>query len=86
MKRDIILTSEETNTLLKFLYSSLSSMPKGKVKSFLEHRQVSVNSSVTTKFDYPIKPNDVVKISMSEGTVKTHGIEIIYEDDYLIAV
>lgn len=86
MKKDIILNVSEKSELLKFLYAELQEMPRGKVKSYLEHRQVSVNGSVTTKFNLELKPCDIVKISMGEGTRETRGIEIIYEDEHLLAV
>lgn len=86
MKKDIILNVSESSELLKFLYAELSAIPRGKVKSYLEHRQVMVNGSVTTKFNLALKPRDVVKISMSEGARETRGLEIVYEDEYLLAV
>lgn len=86
MKKDIEIKVNENGKLLAYLYGELSNIARGKVKSYLEHRQISVNGMVTTKFDHPLKAGDAVKISMSEGSVKTHGIEIIYEDEYLVAV
>lgn len=86
MKKDIEIKANDSGKLLAFLYGELSRIPRGKVKSYLEHRQISVNGIVTTKYDHPVKCGDVVKISMSEGSVKTHGIEVIYEDEYLLAV
>ncbi len=86
MKKDIVLTARESAALLAFLYGELKKTPRGKVKSYLEHRQISVNGTVTTKFDHQINAGDIVKISMSEGSVKVRGIEIIYEDDYFVAV
>ena len=86
MKKDIVLNASEDAKLLEFLYAQLKTMPRGKVKSYLEHRQVSVNGSVTTKFNTQLKTGDSVKISMNEGAKETRGIEIIYEDEYLLAV
>ncbi len=86
MKNDIIIAVTESGKLLSFLYGELSKLPRGKVKSFLEHRQISVNGIVTTRFDHPINRGDTVKISMSEGSTKPQGIEIIYEDDFFVAV
>ena len=86
MKKDIVLNVKCDGELLKFMHESLTNIPRGKVKSFLEHRQVSVNGSVTTKYNFAIKSGDVVKISVNEGTRETRGIEIIYEDEYLLAV
>lgn len=86
MRKEIILNVEEAGELLKFLHECLSNIPRGKVKSYLEHRQVSVNGSVTTKFNFPIKQGDTVKITTAEGTKETRGIEIIYEDEDFLAV
>lgn len=86
MKRDIELNVKEGAKLLAYLHGELSNIPRGKVKSYLEHRQISVNGIITTKYDYPLKAGDLVKISMNEGSVKTHGVEVIYEDEYLLAV
>ncbi len=86
MKKDIVLKVNEDGELLKFLYAALSSQPKGKVKSYLEHRQVLVNGIVTTKFNLPLEAGDEVRVSLSEGSVKPHGIDIIYEDSDFVAV
>ncbi|MBQ9986092.1 MAG: RluA family pseudouridine synthase [Oscillospiraceae bacterium] len=86
MKKDIVLIADEKGELLKFLYEKLSNIPRGKVKSFLEHRQISVNGIVTTKFNFAIKQGDTVKITTAEGTKETRGIEIIYEDEEFLAV
>lgn len=86
MKKDILLQVGESTELLKFLYAELKSMPRGKVKSYLEHRQISVNGSVTTKFNFAIKPGDIVKVSMNEGAKETGGLQIIYEDEHLLAI
>lgn len=86
MKKDIILNVCESAELLKFLYASLEKLPRGKIKSYLEHRQVSVNGVVTTKFNLALSKGDTVKISLGEGTSAVRNIEIIYEDEYLLAV
>ncbi|MBE6912479.1 MAG: RluA family pseudouridine synthase [Ruminococcaceae bacterium] len=86
MKKEIILNVEEPSELLKFMYAEIKGVPKGKIKSFLEHRQVSVNGIVTTKFNHPVKSGDTVKISTGEGTRETRGIKIVYEDEWIVAV
>ena len=86
MKKDIIINAKECGELLKVMYSELANLPRGKVKSYLEHRQVSVNGIVTTKYNFEIKSGDIIKISTNEGARETRGIEIIYEDEHLLAV
>ncbi len=86
MKKDMVFEVQESAKLLEFLYREVKGLPRGKIKSCLEHRQVFVNSMVTTRFDYEINAGDTVKISAAEGSRKTHGIEIIYEDEFLVAI
>ena len=86
MKRDMVFEVRESGELLKFMYEEVKGVPRGKIKSFLEHRQVSVNGLVTTKFNLALKPGDTVKISTGEGTRETRGIKIIYEDEWIVAV
>ncbi|MBQ6845736.1 MAG: RluA family pseudouridine synthase [Oscillospiraceae bacterium] len=86
MKKEIILNVKEPSELLKLMYAEIKGVPKGKIKSFLEHRQVSVNGIVTTKFNHPVKSGDTVKISTGEGTRETRGIKIVYEDEWIVAV
>ena len=86
MKRDMVFEVRENGELLKFMYEEVKGVPRGKIKSFLEHRQVSVNGLVTTKFNQALKAGDTVKISTGEGTRETRGIKIIYEDEWIVAV
>ena len=79
MKRDMVFEVRESGELLKFMYEEVKGVPRGKIKSFLEHRQVSVNGLVTTKFNQVLKEGDTVKISTGEGTRETRGIKIIYD-------
>ncbi len=86
MKKDIIINISSEGELLKVLYEELKKLPRGKVKSYLEHRQVLVNGVVTTKFNHPLRTGDTVKILLGEGTQTKRGLQIIYEDEYLLAV
>ena len=86
-KPDIIFTAAEDSELLECVVKQLVDVPKGKIKSYLEHRQISVNGYVTSKFDYRVKGGHTVRIRRSGTAVPSEfEIEIIYEDDYLLAV
>lgn len=86
MKKDIILKAEAPSPLLEFMRRELKNLPSGRVKSFLEHRQVSVDGVVTTKFNFPLREGQVVKISMAQGASKDCGLDVIYEDEWIVAV
>ena len=86
MKKDKVIIAERGGTLLEYLREALPQTPHGKIKSYLTHRQISVEGEVTTRYDFPVTAGAIIKISESGGSVPTRGIEIIYEDDFLLAV
>lgn len=81
-------TVNEEGTLLPFLFSVMSDKSRTTVKSFLTHRQVSVNGCATTRFDHPLSKGDIVEISKAKGreTFRHPMLSIVYEDEYLIVV
>lgn len=79
---------EKNALLLEYLYEVLTDYPKKKVKSFLGHGNILVNNKVVTKFNYPLKKNDIVRVILGKTMyqkAKPNGINIIYEDsDFLV--
>jgi len=84
-RRDIVFTAAEDGGLLAVTRRQLSHLPAGKVKSFLEHRQISVDGVVSTKFDHPVKAGQRISIAPA-GAAKTPPLPIIYEDEAILAV
>lgn len=82
------VTVQEPNTLLPFLIATLSQQSKSSVKAMLGHGQIAVNGQVSTQFDTPLVPNDVVTISYERGKVAfSHPmLSILWEDSQLIVV
>lgn len=82
------ITVEESNTLLPFLFAVLKEQSKSSVKSMLGYGQISVNGQVTTRFDAPLEPKDVVGISYERGKVEfSHPqLKIVWEDESFILV
>ena len=54
--------------LLNYLYSHIQVIPRGKIKSMLEHHQVLVNGVAITRFDYLLSKEDIVKIVKTSNT------------------
>lgn len=88
MKRNAItFKSDDNGLLLDILNDSLSnSFKRGKIKSFLEHSQVSINGVVTTKFNYTVQKGDSVSVCITPSNNIKIPFEVIYEDNYLIAI
>lgn len=83
-----VLEIGETDTLLNFLFTSLSHLSKTTVKSLLSHRQIAVNGKTTTQFDTLLKPGDKVFIGFDKASrpFSHPQIDIVYEDDFLIVI
>lgn len=87
-----------SDTLLEFLLRKCNTS-RNNVKSLLVRRQVLVNGSVVTQYDFPLAKDDEVKLSrkpMKEGeTVKKTAVKVVkprvvlkklYEDKEFLAV
>lgn len=79
---------QEAGTLLPFLFAHFAGRSKTTVKSYLAHRQVSVNGCITTQFDTPLKPGDRVEVNFGHAreAVSHPMLRIVYEDDDLIVI
>lgn len=82
------VTVKESTTLLPFLFQALAEQSKSSVKAMLAHGQISVNGRVTSQFDTPLTPNDIVGISYEKGKVPFNHplLKIVWEDDFVIVV
>ena len=82
----IIVNAPET--LLAFLFIHLTDRSRSAVKSLLRHGQIWVNGRVTTHFDTPLGPGDVVLISHERGRPAFNSpyLRIVWEDDSLIVI
>ncbi len=58
------------------------------IKSLLSHRQVSVNHRFITQFNYELQPGNEVVISRSKipEVIRYHGLQILFEDPFLIVI
>lgn len=86
-RKEINFMSADNGLLLDILNDGLSnSFKRGKIKSFLEHSQVSINGVVTTKYNYPVQKGDSVSVCLTPSNNIKIPFEVIYEDNYLIAI
>ncbi len=87
-KQDTVFHVDATDELLTFLMRKMDGKSRTAVKSLLGHRQVTVNGSVQTRHDTPLKAGDKVCISAGKGNVELRHpkLKLVYEDEYLIIV
>lgn len=76
------------DTLLAFLIKSMPDKSRTTVKSFLTHRQVSVNGCTTTQHDTALFPGDKVFVSREKGreSFRHPMLRIVFEDDHIIVI
>lgn len=79
---DLIVKND--SLLLEYLYENIKDKSKNNIKTLLKNG-VFVNDKITTKFDYKIKKGDKITIVLKKIDYD-NKIDVIYEDDDLIAV
>ncbi len=80
--------AEEDAFLREFLQKKLPEKSLNKIKSMLYHNQVVVNGIITSKYDYPVKAGQkvIIKSHGARDTIGSKFLDIIYEDDEIIAI
>jgi len=79
---------ENQSQLLDFLFIVFKEKSRNEVKSYLAHRQISVNGKCVTSFNFLLKQTDNVRFS-SVGEDKpnpNHRCSIVYEDNDILVV
>ncbi|MCR5179724.1 MAG: RluA family pseudouridine synthase [Bacteroidaceae bacterium] len=81
-------TVREETTLLEFLLSELDGISRNKAKDILAGHGVSVDRQQTTRYDLPLHPGQVVRISKHKGgsQLLNRYVRIIYEDKDLVVI
>lgn len=84
----LIMQVQEESLLLEFLYQTLNSYPKKKVKSFLTHGNILVNDVITTKYNAKLKPGMTVKLVFGKVVLdkKKKALPILYEDNEFVVI
>ncbi len=74
--------------LLEFLISAMPDRKRTNIKELLQHNQVRVNGTVTTRFDQPLQPGDSVEINLTREFPYFYNrrLKLVYEDnDIMVA-
>lgn len=76
----------EKGELLETLYVLFKDLSKKKIKNYLKDGGVLLNGKVVTKFNIPVKKNDIIELSKINKTHKKSNLDIIYEDEYFFVI
>ncbi len=74
------------NTLLESIYLFKKDLSKKTIKNYIKNNMVKVNNKTVNYSNYKVFVNDKIEIFYSKKNIPEYNLEIIYEDDYLIAI
>jgi 23S rRNA pseudouridine1911/1915/1917 synthase len=79
---------KEETPLLDFLMKAKDGISRSSAKSLLTHRQVLVNQTNVTQYNYPLKKGMTVQICREKGyrEFNSRVLKIVYEDAYIIVI
>lgn len=73
-------------SLLDSLSKFKNDLSKKTIKNYLKNKMITVNNQVITNGNYLLKDNDFIEITYDKKIIPDYNLEIIYEDEYLIAI
>ena len=76
----------EDTTLLDSISSFKRDLSKKTIKNYIKNKMVTVNGKAITNSSYLLKKGDKVEISYSKRVIPNYDLDILYEDEYLIAI
>ena len=86
-KKDILFEVPADGELLECVRTALSSsFNRGKLKSNLQHRLISVDGVVQTQYNFPVRKGQTIRMRQSVSSSFRSPLEVVYEDDAMLAV
>ncbi|MDA3928264.1 MAG: pseudouridine synthase, partial [Prolixibacteraceae bacterium] len=87
-RKDALLEIKKETELMKFLIEALPHKSRQNIKTLLSKKQIEVNGSITSQFNFLLHPGDELKIKGERAAevVNLSGFSIIFEDEYLIVI
>ncbi len=86
LKGNVEFIVKEDGYLQSFLLSNITNKSKNNIKSLLARGNISVDGSVVTKYNYPLKKGQKIIINNFKGTNKDSRLNILYEDKEIIVI
>ena len=85
-ERKQTFTIFEKSNLLDAIYEFKKDLSKKSIKSLIKNKMVKVNDEVTTNSSIMLSINDIVEICYEKRVIPKYDLDILYEDEYLIAI
>lgn len=79
-------TIDKEISLLDAIYNFKKDLSKKSIKNYIKNRMVRVNDKIITNGSYTLNRNDLVEIYYEKRVIPKYDLDILYEDEYLIAI
>ena len=78
----------EPAELMDFLMQKMAGISRSKVKTMLTNRVILVDNTITTQYNFELKPGMKVQVSKTKNNreFKNPMLKLVYEDAYIIVV
>ena len=87
MRKQDYINNLNDITLLDSIYSFKKDLSKKTIKNYIKNEMVTVNNKTIINSSYLLKINDKIEIIYDKKKINNeYNLDIIYEDDYLIAI
>lgn len=83
-KQTFIVTNPDT--ILNTIYNLKKDLSKKTIKQYLKNNMIKINNQIVTFPNHLVSQNDLVEISYQKQIIPQYNLDIVYEDDYLIAI
>ena len=78
--------NNEDITLLDSIYNFKKDLSNKTIKNYIKNGMVKVNNKVITNSSFLLHDNDKIEITYTKNKINDYNLEILYEDDCLIAI
>ena len=85
MKKQDYICNEQT-TLLDSIFLFKKDLSKKTIKNYIKNEMVMVNNKTITNSSFKVNKGDKIEISYSKKKINEYNLDILYEDEYLIAI
>lgn len=84
-RKQTFIVDKDIN-LLDAIFDFKKDLSKKSIKSFIKNKMIKVNDRVITNNNYLLNNGDLVEICYEKRIIPKYDLDILYEDEYLIAI
>jgi len=84
-KKEIIKALKE-DTLINTILNHKNYLSKKKIKQYLKYNMIEVNDKIITNANYKVLKDDLIVLYYDKKVIKENNLEILYEDNDIIAI